>query len=113
MIAILIEHSPDRDAKSKRMSIANLRFTFSPQATSSATRYMASILNMLEDLGTTVSLYTTYEELFFNQPRFQHAMFNVYLDIIAMLSKAGKAFKKRRASNKHIALPHKSLYANA
>ena len=58
---------------------------------------MTSLLNLLEDVGNSVSLYTVYEdEILFDQPRFQNAMISVYMDIIAILVKARKILMKHR-----------------
>jgi cell division FtsZ-interacting protein ZapD len=60
-------------------------------------KYKASILNLLEDLGAKVSVYSVYtEEAAFDQPRFQNALATVYMDIISILVKAGQKLKKNR-----------------
>jgi transcriptional regulator of met regulon len=64
---------------------------------SAATRYMTSLLNLLEDLGNNISLYSAYEdEILFDQPRFRNAMVAVYMDIINILIKARKILTKHR-----------------
>lgn len=60
-------------------------------------KYKTSILNLLEDLGGKVSVYSVYaEEAAFDQPRFQNALATVYIDIISILVKAGQKLKKNR-----------------
>jgi hypothetical protein len=58
---------------------------------------MTSLLNLLEDLGNSISLYSAYEdEILFDQPRFRNAMAAVYMDIINILIKARKILTKHR-----------------
>lgn len=61
--------------------------------------YIASILDLLEDLGSHVSLYSSYEELFFHQPRFKKALVDVYIDIGVILAKARNAFNRNGLSH--------------
>lgn len=69
------------------------------QAFSSATMYMSSILDLLEDVGSQVSLYSSYEKLFFNQASFKKALLDVYLDISAILAKARSTFSQNSWSS--------------
>ncbi|KAI0473906.1 hypothetical protein GGR56DRAFT_696525 [Xylariaceae sp. FL0804] len=64
------------------------------EVVSSAATYFSSVLCLLESLGRTVSLYSAYEDLYPGQPRFQHALVRVYADIILVLGKARKMFRK-------------------
>lgn len=58
------------------------------QVASSATQYLPSLLGLLDEVSTAVSLYSLYEEILFQHPRFQHAVVEVYTDIIGILDKA-------------------------
>ncbi|KAI1366691.1 hypothetical protein F5Y08DRAFT_300756 [Xylaria arbuscula] len=62
---------------------------------SSATKYFSSLLKLLERLGSTVSLYGEYLEMF-RYHRFQVALGDVYLDIICILGKARKMLQRNR-----------------
>lgn len=64
-------------------------------------------MNLLETLGAKFTLYNAYEEeMLFDQPRFQHALSIVYMDIIAILVKTRqKATKNRTFSFFDGALP--------
>lgn len=64
------------------------------QIASSAVRYTASVISLLDELGKTVSLYAEYEGMFAAHPRFQNALVDVFVDIIGVLAKARKVFSK-------------------
>lgn len=67
--------------------------------TSSASRYFTSLFRLLEDLSLALSLYGAYEDMFFENPRFQGALMVVYTDIIAILDKARRALRKSSTSS--------------
>ena len=61
---------------------------------SSTTRYLTSLVDLLEEIGNMVSLYGQYEEMFLDQPRFQAALGDLCEDILEVLVKACRVFKK-------------------
>ncbi|KAI1877911.1 uncharacterized protein JN550_000093 [Neoarthrinium moseri] len=58
------------------------------ETASSAVKYFASLMDLLEDLGRAASLYTQYDNMYSHHPRFQNALVNVYVDIMLVLQKA-------------------------
>ncbi|KAI1866917.1 hypothetical protein JX265_007493 [Neoarthrinium moseri] len=64
------------------------------ETASSAVKYFASLMDLLEDLGRAASLYTQYDNMYSHHPRFQNALVNVYVDIMLVLQKARKMFSK-------------------
>lgn len=66
---------------------------------SSATKYFSSLLDLLEQLGFTVSLYGEYLEML-QHSRFQVALGNVFLDITGILAKGRMMFTRNRKSTR-------------
>lgn len=62
---------------------------------SSATRYFPKLVDMLEMLGTTVSVYGKYDSLYGHEDRFKAALTSVFSHIISILLKARSAFEKK------------------
>ncbi|KAL9084695.1 MAG: hypothetical protein Q9165_007943 [Trypethelium subeluteriae] len=69
------------------------------EVASSMTKYFVSLLGLLEDLGSAVSLSTEFEDMFLEQPRYQRALVDIYMDIIAILGKVRKMLKKNDCGN--------------
>lgn len=58
-------------------------------------QYFPKLIDMLEKLGTTLSLYGQYEDLFPDDPRFKNALCAVYRDVLTLLEKAKHVFRRR------------------
>jgi hypothetical protein len=56
------------------------------------------MLDMIERLGVTVSIYQDYEVLFNKDNRFVNALSQVYNQVTILLHKSQKVFQKRGKS---------------
>jgi hypothetical protein len=64
-------------------------------SSSAFTQYFPKVLDMIESLGATVSLYRGYEALFDKDARFKTCLSRVYAQVSTLLLKAHKVFQRR------------------
>lgn len=63
------------------------------------TKYFPKLINMLEMLGNTLSIYSEYEKLMSDDNRVRMALDSVYTDVLSILMKAQTIFQKRGGSS--------------